>query len=237
MDVVTHAPLQPLAELISKGFNTTASKTIQVKSIARTGHLWYDGGALCGSYVELADANAVEGTVAVQNLTANQVADRLHVTAMLDLNAKARLHWHFAGVRQRPRIGGLEVGNYCPGGGFGGYVGVTASKRIPLSWLIEFAQSTDGTRLVARTGAFSPSSFPMTLEIGAGRLGTIGVPITVPVPPPRLQAEIQLAVVKRFVIELPGGMKREFALDLQPDHAGLINGTFDAAWRGSLLAK
>lgn len=210
-----------------------ASRTIVVQSTGRNGEYWSDGD-WCHSYVELESADSLRARAELSQLKAGFRDDGgLELGAHAAVRGKVQVKFQFKGKRVS-----TWLGNVCPpGGGVGTSIGVDFAKDLDLGLLLSFARSADGQSLAYSARFIRPGEVNVTAQIGLGRIGTIGHPMSFPLPNTSIASgNVPLLLGRQGSIRLPGvAQPRNYSFQLTPTTFSTANRAVTAAWRAKVV--
>ena len=210
-----------------------ASRTIVVQSTGRNGEFWSDSD-WCHSYVELESADGLRARAELSQLKAGFRDDGdIELGTHAAMRGKVQVKFQFKGKRVR-----TWLGNACPpGGGVGTSIGVDFAKDMDLGVLLSFARSGDGQSLAYSARFVRPAEVNVTAQIGLGRIGTIGHPLSFALPnTPIASGTVPLLLGRQGSIRLPGGAQpRNYSLQLTPTTFSTANRAVTAAWRAKVV--
>jgi len=233
-DVRAFVSLAPIVEGIAAIAATPpVTRTIRVQSTGANGKFW-ENGDWCHSFVELQSPDAFMATAELTNLVGSILDNgTIQVSTRALARGKAQMKFQFKGMRVR---GPLGIGNVCPpGGGVGSSIGVGFDKDLDLVLQVALSRGPDA-RSVSYSAAFvSPEKVDVTAQIGLGALGTLGHPVSFPLPrTPLASGSFPLLFAQQGKFTLPGGATRAYSLALTPQSFVVNRTGVTATWKSAV---
>jgi hypothetical protein len=239
-DVLIEVAPQLLNSVLAS-FNslTDAQRTVHYRTTVEEGQLYRTGGggAGCGGYAELVGHNSASADVKVSSLATTFADNSLSLSADLSFSFAAQVTGHVNGPAGPhatndlkcinvfgkdicTNVPGIAISCDSPvGGGVGlGSYGVSGNRGERITAQATFT-SDNTSWLHYDVTIVSPTQVPITIEVGLGQLGTLGLPFTFQVPNTRIASGAAPAVFgNRGQLESKGPVQllKQYDVSVQP---------------------
>lgn len=236
-DVRAFVSLSPIVEGVAAiAASPSAARTIRVRSTGANGKFW-ESSDWCNSFVELQSPDSFNASAELTNL-AGSILDNgsIQLRTRAVASGKAQMKFQFKGKRVSGPFG---IGNVCPpGGGVGSSIGVGFEKDLDLVLQVSLSRAADGRSIAYSAGFASPDKVDVTAQIGLGALGTLGHPISFPLPKtPLASGSFPLLLSQGGTFTLPGGSTRTYSLVLTPQSFVVSRNGVTATWKSTVQLK
>lgn len=191
---------------LNSAFNglTDQQRTVQYRTTSEEGQIYNQGGggAGCGGFANVVGGNSASAQLRIGQFTTGWTEQGVTASADLNFAFQAQIHAHVRGAAGPHTFMGQQCVHVWPfknpvctdvpqvtiscatpiGGGVGlGSFGLsgTRTERITVKTTL---RSDPTSWLIYDVAVASPDAIPITINIGLGQLGTVGIPISFPVP-------------------------------------------------------